>query len=58
MWPKDFLKNFLLVPDFPAYDSTKQEDAFGFDKDTVLGSWKIEMTFLIIMSPNMIQISV
>lgn len=45
MWPKNFLENLLLVPDFLAYDSTQQEDAFGFDKDIVLGSWKIEETF-------------
>jgi len=45
MWPRDFLKPSLLFPDFAAYNSTESEDAFGFDRDIVLGAWKIEETF-------------
>ena len=45
MWPKNFLHKWLLFPDFPAYHATDIEDAFGFDKEIVLGSWKIKETF-------------
>jgi hypothetical protein len=45
MWPKNFLHQWLLFPDFAAYQSTEIEDKFGFDRDIVLGSWEIEETF-------------
>lgn len=45
MWPKQFLKQSLLFPDFRAYRSTNLEDAFGIDTDIVLGNWEIKETF-------------
>ena len=45
MWPRQFLKRSLLFPDFQAYHSTNLEDAFGIEKDIVLGNWEIKETF-------------
>lgn len=39
MWPKNFLENVVLVPDFEAYDSTGLTDVFGIEKSIVLGTW-------------------
>lgn len=45
MWPKDFSKNIVLVPDFDAYKSTGVSDIFGIDEDIVLGTWERENTY-------------
>ncbi len=45
MWPKEFSKNIVLVPDFDAYKSTGLNDVFGIEKDIVLGTWVRQNTF-------------
>ncbi|QBS09130.1 hypothetical protein [Legionella israelensis] len=35
MWPKDFTKDVLLVPDFSSYKRTKSDSIFGLEKDIV-----------------------
>lgn len=45
MWPKEFYRNIVLVPDFDAYKSTGQEDIFGIEKNMVLGTWERENTY-------------
>ena len=45
MWPKDFDKDVVLVPDLASYDKTGRRDQFGYDHDIVPGAWKIEDTF-------------
>ena len=35
MWPKDFFKHVLLVPDFASYKSTKPGEIFGLEEDIV-----------------------
>jgi hypothetical protein len=45
MWPKEFSKNVILVPDFKAYKSTKRDDVFGIEKDIVLGTWVRKNTY-------------
>jgi hypothetical protein len=45
MWPGHFLHRILLFPDYCAYHATNLHDAFGIDKDIVLGNWQIEETF-------------
>jgi hypothetical protein len=45
LWPQDFYKDVVLVPDLSAYDKTGHEDIFGLDRDIVAGTWKVEDTF-------------
>ncbi|MCK5369307.1 MAG: hypothetical protein KAQ62_12170, partial [Cyclobacteriaceae bacterium] len=45
MWPKDFLDNVVLVPDFDAYKSTGLTDIFGIEKSIVLGTWERMNTY-------------
>lgn len=45
LWPLDFDKDVVLVPDLGTYDKTGRGDRFGFDHDIVPGAWKIEDTF-------------
>ncbi len=45
IWPKDFSKNVILVPDFNAYEKTGVNDVFGIDEDIVLGTWERENTY-------------
>lgn len=45
MWPTEFSKNVALVPDYDAYDSTRQEDIFGIEEDMVLGTWERQDTY-------------
>lgn len=45
IWPKDFDRDVVLVPDLAAYDATGIHDIFGIDSDIVPGGWRIEDTF-------------
>jgi hypothetical protein len=45
LWPKDFDRDIVLVPDFAAYKSTRVDDIFGIEKDIVLGTWERENTY-------------
>ncbi|MEN8128659.1 MAG: hypothetical protein ABFS45_00405 [Pseudomonadota bacterium] len=45
MWPKEFYRNIVLVPDFDAYKSTGRTDIFGIEKNIVLGTWDRENTY-------------
>ncbi len=45
IWSADFGQGTLLIPDFSAYSSTDLGDAFGYDKDIVLGQWSLLETF-------------
>jgi hypothetical protein len=45
LWPREFDKDVVLVPDLAAYDRTGRRDVFGYDHDIVPGTWKIEDTF-------------
>jgi hypothetical protein len=45
MWPKEFSRNIVLVPDFDAYKSTGLDDIFGIEKSIVLGTWMRQNTF-------------
>ncbi len=47
IWPRDFDRNIILVPDLAAYPSTLPGDAFGIDPDIVLGGWSIDETFFL-----------
>ena len=44
-WSRDFNRKTILVPSFASYKSTKLTDAFGYDKNIVLGTWKLLNTF-------------
>jgi len=39
IWPKDFSRNIVLVPDLAAYRGTTLKDIFGIDESIVLGTW-------------------
>lgn len=45
MWPKDFSRNIVLVPDFAAYESTGLSDIFGIEENIVLGTWERKNTY-------------
>lgn len=45
MWPNEFFRNVVLVPDFKAYDSTGLDDIFGLEENMVLGTWVRENTY-------------
>jgi hypothetical protein len=45
LWPKDFNKNVVLIPDFSAYDATGIHDIFGIEEKIVLGAWNRRDTF-------------
>lgn len=45
LWPKDFSKNIVLVPDLKSYARTGPEDVFGIEELIVLGTWERENTF-------------
>ena len=44
-WSRDFERETILVPSFESYKSTELNDAFGYDKNIVLGHWKLLETF-------------
>ena len=53
MWHYDFgHREALLVPDLSAYKATNLGDAFGLDRDIVLGGWGIEETFFDFKTPG------
>jgi hypothetical protein len=45
LWPKDFARNVVLVPDFAAYKATGLNDVFGIENGIVLGTWERENTY-------------
>lgn len=45
LWPKDFAKNIVLVPDFAAYEYTGKDDVFGIEENIVLGTWERKDTY-------------
>lgn len=45
MWPTEFSRNIVLVPDFGAYTSTGQHDIFGIEENIVLGTWVRKNTY-------------
>ena len=45
MWPQQFARNVVLVPDFSAYRATGLSDVFGIENEIVLGAWERENTF-------------
>lgn len=45
MWPQEFSRNIILVPDFEAYKSTGLNDTFGIEENIVLGTWRRENTY-------------
>lgn len=47
MWPKDFSRNIVLVPDYQAYNATGLDDIFGIEEgdSLVLDAWVRENTF-------------
>ena len=45
LWPRDFSKNIVLVPDFNAYRATGVNDVFGIEQSIVLGTWLRKDTF-------------
>ena len=45
MWPKEFSKNIVLVPDYGSYKSTGLNDIFGIEENIVLGTWTRENTY-------------
>ena len=45
MWPKDFSRNVVLVPDLESYDATGTKDIFGIDATMVMGPWQRTDTF-------------
>ena len=45
MWPKEFSRNIVLVPDFDAYKSTGLSDIFGIEENIVLGTWERANTY-------------
>lgn len=44
-WSRDKGKNTVLVPSFASYKSTKKKDSFGYDRNIVLGHWRLLNTF-------------
>ncbi len=45
MWPKEFSRNIVLVPDFGSYKATGQHDIFGIEENIVLGTWVRKNTY-------------
>lgn len=45
LWPREFSRNIVLVPDFASYDATGLDDIFGIDREIVLGAWDRANTF-------------
>lgn len=45
MWPTEFSRNIVLVPDFGSYKSTGQDDIFGIEENIVLGTWVRKNTY-------------
>jgi len=45
LWPKQFSRNIVLVPDFASYKSTGLSDIFGIEENIVLGTWERENTY-------------
>ena len=45
MWPRDFLQNIVLIPDFEAYKNTGIKDTFGIEQSIVLGVWRRANTY-------------
>ncbi len=44
-WSGDFDQKSILVPSFESYQATGLNDAFGYDKDIVLGHWNLLETY-------------
>ncbi|MEN8178867.1 MAG: hypothetical protein ABFS39_09615 [Pseudomonadota bacterium] len=45
LWPKDFSRNIVLIPDYASYRSTGLSDIFGIEENIVLGTWDRESTY-------------
>lgn len=45
LWSSSFGQKELLVPDLSAYADTREGSTFGYDKDIVLGHWRLIETF-------------
>lgn len=45
MWPKEFSRNIILVPDFGNNKSTGLTNIFGIEENIVLGTWRRENTY-------------
>ena len=45
IWPQQFSKNIVLVPDFESYKATGLTDIFGIEKNIVLGTWQRANTY-------------
>lgn len=45
LWPKDFDKNIVLVPDFGAYRMTNPDYLPGIDSYIILSGWDIKQSF-------------
>ena len=44
MWHADFDRNIVLIPDLGGYDSTREGETFGVDREIVPGGWAINET--------------
>jgi len=45
MWPKNFTRNVVLIPDYDSYLSTDVTNIFGVEENIVLGDWQLNNTF-------------
>ena len=45
LWPKDFHRDIVLVPDLAAYQRTGVQDVFGIEEEIVLDTWQRENTY-------------
>jgi len=45
MWPQEFSRNIVLVPDYQAYKATGLNDIFGIEENIVLGTWERKNTY-------------
>ena len=45
LWPKEFNRPVLLVPDLDSYTSTRETDSFGISRNIVLKGWDINESF-------------
>ncbi len=44
-WTPDFMRETILLPNFASYKSTEIGEAFGYDRNIVLGQWELLETF-------------
>lgn len=50
IWPKDFSKNVILIPDLSSYKLTSPESKPGIEKDIVTPGWDIKESFFCYVS--------